>query len=85
MFERLGLKIEQRGKKTRIIFTILDPKDIKREFYFSLRSTESEGFRVFDCVPTIEGFQPLVQKFNEDDDFCFFITQMRKLFKNTLK
>jgi small-conductance mechanosensitive channel len=80
--ENLGLEFERVCEdKLRFIFTLIDPKDVAREFWFTVFIDAAKHFHIEECQPPLDGLTEVEAELNRDSDFTAFIRKMRRKFK----
>merc|ERR1712096_87405 len=81
-YQRLGLSFVRLGDdKLQLVFSMIDPADIGREFSFSVHVNEENSFEVNDVDPPVEGLLPIVKELYDRNNFSEFVKAMRRKFK----
>lgn len=81
-YRKFGLNFEKvANQKLRLTFTLIDPRDHAREFWFSLQVNGHDQYRVDECSPPVEALPMLLANLNASNDFSAFVIEMRKAFK----
>ena len=81
-YRKFGLNFEKVGnQKLRLTFTLIDPRDHAREFWFYLHVNGHDQYRVDECSPPVEELPSLLATLNSTNDFATFVISMRKAFK----
>ena len=84
LFARLGLTFQCNADESlKFVFTLIDPNEHSREFYFNVKVGEDERYRLVDCYPAIaeEELEELVSDLNERNNFPSFVLAMRRAFQ----
>lgn len=80
-YKRLGLDFDGLGEDLlHLRFTKIDPRDLDREFTFSVKVTEDDVYDIRDVNPPVEGVAEMVEELNETNDFSYFVRRMRREF-----
>jgi hypothetical protein len=92
--DRLGLAISRAAPQTvRMAFSLLDPSDPKREFFFTLglaesKQTKSPVYSVNECMPEVPELPKLLEQLNSGASSITalprFVCSMRRAFIKSL-
>jgi len=78
----LGLIFERfpdKPSQLRFTFTLIDPKDHSRPFYFVI-SVDSEYYQVEECQPAVKAVPELIKQLNKSNSLSAFVRSMRREF-----
>ena len=84
LFARLGLTFQCNADESlKFVFTLVDPNEHGREFYFNVKVGQDERYQLVDCYPTIakDELDGLVRDLNERNNFPSFVHAMRRSFR----
>ena len=84
LFARLGLTFQCNADESlKFVFTLIDPNEHGREFYFNVKVGDDERYRLVDCYPAIaeQELEELVCDLNERNNFPSFVLAMRRAFQ----
>jgi hypothetical protein len=81
-YQRLGLSFEKLSDdRLRLVFTLIDPTDPNKRFFFTVRMNDSDAYTVDECSPPIDTMADMVRLLNENNDFSKFVQYVRREFK----
>ncbi|XP_024976090.1 kinetochore protein spc25 isoform X2 [Cynara cardunculus var. scolymus] len=75
----LGFRIE-RGRGIKFIFTNINPRNSKEEYYFTIR-LENDNYYLLDCHPHVSEAKKLIQELNITNGLYNFVRTMRTKFQ----
>jgi hypothetical protein len=84
MYAGLGLEFQKaEGQCMKFIFTLIDPYDTAKQFFFKMFVDDNDKYQLVECQPAVPA--PFTTKvladLNSDNDIGKFVVKMRKAFQ----
>jgi ABC-type uncharacterized transport system involved in gliding motility auxiliary subunit len=74
------LVVRGTDNRLRLVFTNVDARNAKREFYFTIYLTEADMYQLEECHPEVPMHENLLAELNETSNLSRFVVEMRKQF-----
>jgi hypothetical protein len=88
MYAGLGLEFQKaQNQCMKFIFTLIDPRDPAKQFFFLMLVDDDDKYRLIDCQPALaaDKTSAMVCVLNQDNDIGKFVVNMRRGFQGLLR